>query len=233
VIERIPQTEIVAHIDGASRGNPGPAAYGVVVKTAEGESLAIFSKFLGQATNNVAEYQGLLAALDYALKHRHTRLRVMSDSELLTRQIGGKYKVKSPDLKPLHQRAVELIGHFAAFSLLYLPREQNREADRLANRRSMLRRRQDRTSDRPLLPLRTRIPSPCASRPLTGKESSNPTARLLSLRAKKSNSKSDAREPIRVEEPGLSGIVFRVSGRHRFEAIEAFPWRKPLQPILP
>ncbi len=134
MIERIPQTEIVAHIDGASRGNPGPAAYGVVVKTAEGESLAAFSKFLGQATNNVAEYQGLLAALDYALKHRHTRLRVMSDSELLTRQIGGKYKVKSPDLKPLHQRAMELIGHFAAFSLLYLPREQNREADRLANR---------------------------------------------------------------------------------------------------
>lgn len=127
------QSEVVAHIDGASRGNPGPAAYGVVVKTAEGAPLAAFSKSLGQASNNVAEYQALLAALDYALQHRHLRLRVVSDSELLTRQIEGKYKVKSTDLKPLHERARALIAQFDAFRVVHLPREQNREADRLAN----------------------------------------------------------------------------------------------------
>lgn len=128
------QTGVIAHIDGASRGNPGPAAYGVVLTTAQGEPLAAFSKYLGRATNNVAEYQALLAALDYALGRRHLRLRVISDSELLVRQVEGRYKVKSPDLKPLHERVLQLVGRFEAFAIVYLPREQNREADRLANR---------------------------------------------------------------------------------------------------
>lgn len=125
--------EVVAHIDGGSRGNPGPAAYGVVVSDAEGAHLASFSKFLGRATNNVAEYQGLLGVLNYALEAGHTRLKVISDSELLTRQITGQYKVRNPDLKILHQHARRLIQQFDSFSIQHALREHNREADRLVN----------------------------------------------------------------------------------------------------
>jgi probable phosphoglycerate mutase len=125
--------EIVGHIDGASRGNPGPAACAVVVKAADGAPLAGFSKLLGEATNNVAEYEGLLAALDYALRHHHLRLKVLSDSELLVRQIQGSYKVKSVDLKPLHARARQMIGRLETFLIEHVRREQNREADRLVN----------------------------------------------------------------------------------------------------
>lgn len=126
-------TSVIAHIDGASRGNPGPAAFGVLFETAEGERLAAFSEFIGETTNNVAEYHALLAALEFALEHQHLRLKVISDSELLTRQIEGRYKVKSPDLKPLHERVQKLIAKFDSFAVVHLPREQNREADRLAN----------------------------------------------------------------------------------------------------
>ncbi len=124
---------IVARIDGASRGNPGPAAYGIVVETSEGVRLAALSKYLGRSTNNVAEYHALLAALDYARENRHRRLKVLSDSELLVRQIQGNYKVKSANLKPLHERARRLMPEFATFSIVHVPREENREADRLAN----------------------------------------------------------------------------------------------------
>jgi len=126
-------TGVVMYIDGASRGNPGPAAYAVVVKATDGASLAAISKFLGQATNNVAEYEGLLAALGYALRHHYLRLKVVSDSELMVRQIQGSYKVKSPGLKLLHQRAREMIARLAAFSIEHVRREHNREADRLVN----------------------------------------------------------------------------------------------------
>jgi ribonuclease HI len=125
--------EIIAHIDGGSRGNPGPAAYAVVVDAADGTRLASLSKYLGQTTNNVAEYQGLLAALEYALEHNCRRLKIISDSELLTRQITGQYKVKNPNLKILHERARELIAQFDAFRIEHVPREHNRDADRLAN----------------------------------------------------------------------------------------------------
>ncbi|HUU15077.1 MAG TPA: ribonuclease HI family protein [Terriglobia bacterium] len=124
---------IVLYIDGGSRGNPGPAAYAVVVKDAAGNPSTAFSKFLGPTTNNVAEYQGLLAGLDYALRHHHTKAKVFSDSELLVRQIQGRYKVKSPDLKPLHERARGMIARLEAFSIEHVRREQNREADRLVN----------------------------------------------------------------------------------------------------
>jgi len=124
---------VVMHIDGGSRGNPGPAACAVVVKDAAGNPLTAFSRFLGRTTNNVAEYEGLLAGLDYALRQKHPNLKVFSDSELLVRQIQGRYKVKNPDLKPLHQRAREMIARFEAFSIEHVRREQNREADRLAN----------------------------------------------------------------------------------------------------
>jgi len=130
-----PETpEIVARIDGASRGNPGPAAYGVIIETGDGRRLAELNQRLGHATNNFAEYHGLLAALDYALAHRHLRLKVISDSELLARQIEGTYKVRSADLKPLHDQARKMIARLETFSIEAVPREQNREADRLANR---------------------------------------------------------------------------------------------------
>jgi probable phosphoglycerate mutase len=127
-------TEVTVHIDGASRGNPGPAAYGVVMESAGGERLAGLAESLGVATNNVAEYRALLAALEYALGHHYLRLRVRTDSELLALQVRGVYRVKSPGLKPLHQQARQLIGRLESFSIEHVPREQNREADRLANR---------------------------------------------------------------------------------------------------
>jgi probable phosphoglycerate mutase len=125
--------EIIAHIDGGSRGNPGPAAYGVSIETADGEPVTAFAKFLGKTTNNYAEYQGLLAALNYALEHGHARVRVLTDSELMARQISGHYKVRSPDLKPLYDKAQAMIARLESFSIRHVYREQNREADRLAN----------------------------------------------------------------------------------------------------
>jgi ribonuclease HI len=124
---------IIAHVDGGSRGNPGPAAYAVVVSTADGNHLASISKYLGHATNNVAEYEGLLAAVNYALEHGHGRLRVVTDSELMARQINRQYKVKNPNLKVLYDRARKLIAQFDAFRIEHVRREHNREADRLAN----------------------------------------------------------------------------------------------------
>lgn len=126
-------SQTVAHIDGASRGNPGPAAYGVVLQTEDGQTLKALSKNLGQATNNVAEYHALLAALEFALEHHVPRLKVFSDSELLVRQVQGYYKVRSADLKPLHERARNAIARLEAFSIQHVPRAENREADRLAN----------------------------------------------------------------------------------------------------
>jgi probable phosphoglycerate mutase len=124
---------VIVHIDGASRGNPGPAAYGVVMESADGSRLAEFSGHLGKTTNNVAEYRGLLAALDHALSKHYMRVKVQTDSELLALQIKGVYKVKNPGLKPLHEAAERLIGRFESFSIEHVPRERNREADRLAN----------------------------------------------------------------------------------------------------
>src|SRR5579859_1774037 len=125
--------QIIAHIDGASRGNPGPAAYGVVLESEDGTHLAALSKTLGHTTNNVAEYHALLAALEYAAEHRIRRLKVFTDSELLARQIQGAYKVRSPDLKPLYERARSAIARLESFSIQHVRREQNSEADRLAN----------------------------------------------------------------------------------------------------
>jgi len=125
--------EIIAHIDGGSRGNPGPAAYGVAIETTQGQPVTAFAKFIGETTNNFAEYQGLLAALEYALSHGYPRLRVMTDSELMARQISGHYKVRSPDLKPLYEKAQAVIARLESFSIRHVHREHNREADRLAN----------------------------------------------------------------------------------------------------
>jgi ribonuclease HI len=123
----------VANIDGASRGNPGPASYAVVLRDPEGKIALELAKNIGRETNNVAEYFALLAALDYAASHNIAALRVRSDSELLVRQMQGRYKVKSADLKPLHERASKLSRQLQYFVIEHVRRELNRDADALAN----------------------------------------------------------------------------------------------------
>jgi ribonuclease HI len=122
------------HVDGASRGNPGQAAFGVYVTDADGEVVAELYGHLGQATNNVAEYQGLLHALRWALEQGTREIQVFSDSELLVRQMGGRYRVKNPGLQPLYREASELLSRFERARITHVRREDNREADALANR---------------------------------------------------------------------------------------------------
>jgi len=123
----------IANIDGASRGNPGPAAYAVIIRDAQGQLVLELAKKFGRDTNNVAEYYALLAALDFATTHGIGALRIRSDSELLVRQMQGRYKVKSADLKPLHERASILSRQLKYFAIEHVPRERNRDADSLAN----------------------------------------------------------------------------------------------------
>ena len=122
------------HIDGASRGNPGEAGFGVHVAEPDGRIRAELYGYLGRATNNVAEYQALLHALRYALAQGARRVRVFSDSELVVRQVEGRYRVKHPDILPLFREAVALRGRFEEATVEHVRREQNRDADRLANR---------------------------------------------------------------------------------------------------
>src|SRR5712692_5113443 len=130
---KVPEHYLIAHSDGGARGNPGPAAFGVVIKDQSGRKIAALSEYLGHQTNNVAEYRGLIAALEYARDHGHKALQVVSDSELPVRQIKGFYKVKNRALRELHGRAKELIAQLDWFSIEHALREHNREADRLAN----------------------------------------------------------------------------------------------------
>lgn len=123
----------IAQIDGAARGNPGPASYGIVIRAPGGGVVAELKKYIGTGTNNVAEYYALIAALDYAVSHGIRRLRVRSDSELLVRQMQGRYKVKSSDLRPLFERARKMSRELASFTIEHVRREQNGEADALAN----------------------------------------------------------------------------------------------------
>ena len=131
--EKPPANYLIAYTDGGARGNPGPSGYGVVMKDASGRKVAALSEYLGHQTNNFAEYQGLIAALEYALQHGPKALKVISDSELLVRQVKGIYKVKNPTLQDLHARAKELIVQLDWFSIGHALREHNQEADRLAN----------------------------------------------------------------------------------------------------
>jgi ribonuclease HI len=124
---------IVAYIDGGARGNPGPAGYGVRIEDEMGELITEFSGFLGSATNNVAEYNGLLAALRYAREHGHRKVRIKSDSELLVKQMRGEYRVKNAGLQPLFQQARTLAEDFDRVVYEHVRREQNKDADRLAN----------------------------------------------------------------------------------------------------
>jgi ribonuclease HI len=128
-----PENYLIAHTDGGARGNPGPAGYGVVIHDARGTKIAGLSEYLGRQTNNFAEYQALIGALEYAVKHGPKALKVISDSELLVRQIKGIYKVKEPTLRDLHARASQLIRQLDWFEVEHTLRGGNREADELAN----------------------------------------------------------------------------------------------------
>jgi len=122
----------IANIDGGSRGNPGPAGYGVRVEQPDGTIVEI-KEFLGTCTNNVAEYSGLLAALRWAAEHGVSQLRIRSDSELLIKQMRGEYRVKNPGLQPLYEEARALARTIGRVTFEHVRRESNTEADRLAN----------------------------------------------------------------------------------------------------
>ena len=125
--------KIIAHIDGGSRGNPGPAAAGFTLSDAAGTQLQAKGLVLGRATNNVAEYTGLVKALEAASQIGAEQLVVFSDSELLVRQINGQYKVKSKLIKPFYEQAVSLLGRFGSWQVRHVLRENNTEADKLVN----------------------------------------------------------------------------------------------------
>lgn len=124
---------ITAFCDGGSRGNPGPSGFGVFIQEESGKPVAELSEFLGTQTNNYAEYSGLLASLSFALEKGHSRLRVVSDSELMVKQIKGQYRVNSPDLKPLYDEAKRRIARLEQFRIEHVLRGKNQQADRLAN----------------------------------------------------------------------------------------------------
>jgi len=123
----------IAHCDGGSRGNPGPAGYGAIVEDAKGNTLAELSEFLGIQTNNYAEYSGLLAVLRWAIENGVQRLRVISDSELMVKQMQGKYKVASPVLRPLYEDARKMARRIETLEMRHTLRGGNKVADRLAN----------------------------------------------------------------------------------------------------
>jgi ribonuclease HI len=124
---------VVAYIDGGARGNPGPAGYGVRIEAADGTLVDELHGGLGIATNNVAEYNGLLAALQWAVDHQERRVQIRADSELLVKQMRGEYKVKNAGLQPLHARARLLVGQLDHVKFDHVRREFNKEADRLSN----------------------------------------------------------------------------------------------------
>jgi ribonuclease HI len=124
---------LVINADGASQGNPGPAAIGATIKDEDGRLLASISQRIGRTTNNQAEYRALIAALEKAISLEARRVDIRLDSELVVRQVEGRYKVRKATLRPLYLRVGELLGRLEGFTLTHVPREQNTEADRLAN----------------------------------------------------------------------------------------------------
>jgi ribonuclease HI len=125
--------KLIINTDGCSKSNPGPAAIGVTFKDTAGKNVAVISQAIGVATNNVAEYRAVIAGLEKALKLGATQLEIRSDSELMVRQLSGRYKVKSPGLLPLYKKAAEYLLQFEKVTLKSIPRELNAEADVLAN----------------------------------------------------------------------------------------------------
>lgn len=186
-----------ANIDGGSRGNPGPAAYGVVIRNERGEIIANLKKYIGRTTNNVAEYYSLIAALDYAQSSGARALRIASDSQLLVMQMRGQYKVKSADLRPLFERAKKMSQTFESFQIDHVYREQNAEADALANEAL------DETEGR------TRAPSDV--KPTTVKVSPQTEVAPRKLRAQYRNGGLCLREPLDLPENTEVEILLRPS----------------------
>ena len=130
---KTPEHYLIAHSDGGARGNPGPAGYGVSIQSTDGTIVEELHGGLGIATNNIAEYNGLLAALQWAVDHDVRRVHIRADSELLVRQMRGEYRVKNPGLQPLYVRARLLAAQLDDVKFEHVRRELNKEADRLSN----------------------------------------------------------------------------------------------------
>jgi ribonuclease HI len=126
--------KLIIYTDGAARGNPGPAAIGVVLKDEAGATVATISRCLGATTNNQAEYTAIIAGLEKAVGMGCKQVLLKSDSELVVKQLNGQYKVKNAELRIMYQKAVRLIGQLEKFTAANIPREQNKQADALANK---------------------------------------------------------------------------------------------------
>jgi ribonuclease HI len=124
---------VVAYVDGGSRGNPGPAGIGVVITGPDGDEIARANGYIGQATNNEAEYQAVLLALERARRLDAREVEIVNDSQLVERQVRGEYRVKKPDLRVLHEQVQEALKDFDRWSIRSVPREQNELADALVN----------------------------------------------------------------------------------------------------
>jgi ribonuclease HI len=124
---------LVINVDGLSKGNPGPSAIGVVIRDAQGRLVDSISNRIGMATNNQAEYRALIAALERAIELNAKEIHLESDSELLVRQINGRYRVKNPTLRSLYQKVLQLRNKLDCLTIVHIPRQQNAEADKLAN----------------------------------------------------------------------------------------------------
>ncbi len=125
---------VIIYADGASRGNPGPAAIGVTIKDKQGRLITTIARSIGRATNNQAEYKAIIAALEHAITLGANQVEIHSDSELVVRQINGEYRVKKATLKPLYQQVKRLQSQLKSFTITHIPRQQNIEADNLANK---------------------------------------------------------------------------------------------------
>ena len=132
--ENVNTDQLIIYTDGAARGNPGPAAIGVILKDEKGNVIATISRRLAPTTNNQAEYRAIIAGLEKAVSLGVKNVSVKSDSELVVKQINGQFKIKNTALRPLYQKVVQLTGLLESFSISYLPREQNAAADALANK---------------------------------------------------------------------------------------------------
>jgi ribonuclease HI len=127
-------TRVIINADGASRGNPGPAAIGATIRDDKGNLITSISRYIGRATNNQAEYRAIIAGLEKAIELGARQVKIYSDSELVVKQINGRYRIKNTSLRILYENLVKLIGSLEKFSIHHVPRQRNTEVDRLANK---------------------------------------------------------------------------------------------------
>jgi len=132
--DRLSEKKLIIYTDGAARGNPGPASIGAIIKDEKGNLIAQISRRIGLTTNNQAEYRAIIAALEKAVSTGATHVELKSDSELVVKQINGRYKVKKVTLRTHYQKVIQLIGSLDGFMIAHIPREQNAEANALANK---------------------------------------------------------------------------------------------------